>query len=348
MDIIFNCLFKIDIEGNTVTQLPMPAGQTDLKSYIVTLLDKILVDPNEKGFEFQSDTAEIRTLIGNIVAVQNQNLAEYTVHSTAIAERLLRKEIESQEKTNLKVSLLKGIVVISFVKFDNDIQKVIISKADYDDFLDAATYVNRTGFPLKKRIYKAFIAEVDNQQEVKKVAVFDTNSVFTVYWWRDFLELREVHTDEYNTEKVFNTIEMKVLDPLKKKYKRDYVSLWNATVHYFRVKPEFTIEGYISNILTGYQPFDDDLDIPALEGKAKKALTTGKFDNRFSIVAKVISKRFKQSIALTPQIDLNLKRDIQDLKSTIKRYQEPNGKKWVMIKSDEGYEYFSDSTDEMP
>ncbi|MBT2560844.1 nucleoid-associated protein [Pedobacter sp. ISL-68] len=347
MDIIFNYLFKIDIEGNQITQLPMPDGQTDLKNYIVTLLDKILVDPDKKGFEFQSETAEIRTLIGNILAVQDQNQHEYAIHSTAVAERLLRKEIESQQKTNLKVALLKGIVVVSFVKFDNGSQKIIISKADYDEFLDALTYVNRTGFPLKKRIYKAFLAEIDDQNTVNKVAVFDTNSTFTVYWWRDFLELQEIYTDEYNTENVFDTIEMKVLDPLKKKFKADHVSLWNATVHYFRVKPEFTMEGYISDILTGYKPFNDDLDMLELGIKAKKALETGKFDSKFAIVTKIISKRFKKSIPLTPQIDLNLKSDIQNLKSTIKRFQEPNGDKWVMIKSPEGYEYFSD-TDVMP
>lgn len=325
----------------------MPEGQTDLKSYIITLLDKILADPNKKGFEFQSETAEIRTLINNILEVPNQDIAEYAKHSMAIADRLLRKEIDSQQKTNLKVTLLKGIAVVSFVKLDNGTQKVIISKADYDEFLDALTYINRTGFPLKRKIYKAFVAEMNSQQTITKVSVFDTNSAFTVYWWRDFLELQETYTDEYNTENVFDTIEMKVLDPLKKKYKSDYISLWNATVHYFRVKPEFTMEGYITDILTGYQPFNEDLDIPALEAKAKSALENGKFDSQFPIAAKIISKRFKKSIALTPQIDLNLKSDIQNLKSTIKRFQEPNGNKWVMIRSEEGYEYFSD-TDVMP
>lgn len=342
MEIIFNCLFKIDLEGSKVTQLPMPDGQTDLKSYIVTLLDKILADPNKKGFEFQSDTAEIRTLINSILGVQDQNIDEYATHSIAIADRLLRKEIESQQNTNLKVNLLKGIVVVSFVKLENGTQKVIISKADYDEFLDALTYVNRIGFPLKKKIYKAFVAEMDGRQAITDISVFDTNSVFTVYWWRDFLELKETYTDEYNTENVFDTIEMKVLDPLKKKFKSDYINLWNATVHYFRVKPAFTMEGFISDILTGYQPFNEELDINALEAKTKSAIENGKFDSQFPIIAKIISKRFKKSIALTPQIDLSLKSDIQNLKATIKRFQEPNGNKWVMIKSEEGFEYFSD------
>jgi hypothetical protein len=347
MEIIFNCLFKIDLEGSQVTQLPMPDGQTDLKSYITTLLDKILADPNKKGFEFQSDTAEIHVLLNQILQVQNQDMAEYSRYSMAIATRLLRKEIESQQKTNLKVTLLKGIVVVSFLKLDNGTQKVIISKADYDEFLDALTYVNRTGFPLKKKIYKAFVAEMDENQSLNKVSVFDTNSSFTVYWWRDFLELQETYTDEYNTENVFETIEMKVLDPLKRKFKSDYISLWNATVHYFRIKPEFTMESFISDIIAGYQPFNTDLKIPDLEGKAKIALENGKFDSHFPIVAKVISKRFKKSITLTPQIDLNFKSDVINLKSTIKRYQEPNGNKWVMIKSEAGYEYFSDN-DLMP
>lgn len=343
MEIIFNCLFKIDLEEELVTQLPVPEEESDFRSYIITLLGKILEDPDKKGFEFQSGSPEVKTLIDGILNVQNKEYSKYLTYSMGIAQRLMRKEIESQEKSNLKVSLLRGIVVVSFVRLDDGSQRIIISKADYDEFLDALTYANRMGFPLRKKIYKAFVAEFDAENIIKKVAVFDTNSVFTVYWWREFLELREIFNDKFNTESVFDTIIMKVVNPLRKKSKSDHVNLWNATVHYFRVKREFSADGFISDILTDYQPFDNTLKMSDITAKAEKALSSAKFDTKFKIDTSVISKKFKKTIELTSQIELNLKCDIENLGSTIKRFTDLSGNKWVMINSPEGYEYFSDT-----
>jgi len=343
MDIIFNSLYKLDIVNNVLEPLPLPADDNDLKSYIIQLLDKILNDADRKGFEFQSETTEVRVLIDRILRTADGDMDAYHVHSRGIAERLLAKEIESQSRMNLKVELVKGIVVVSLVRFTDRPDKIIISKADYNEYLDAESYKNRTGFPLKKKIYKAFIADADELHNITRVAVFDTNSVFTVYWWRDFLELKEVHTDEFNTENAFDAIEEAVLDPIKKKHKADYINLWNATVHYFRVKDEFSADDFISQIISGYRPFDPSLNTTELETKARKEFSKEKFDNRFAIVSGVVSKRFKKSISLTPQIDLNFKSDIQNLDNTIMRYKEPNGEKWVMIRSSEGYEYFKDT-----
>ncbi|CDT01013.1 conserved hypothetical protein [Sphingobacterium sp. PM2-P1-29] len=343
MDIIFNALYKIDIQEDEVSEVPLPEESNDLKSYIVELLDKIIGDPDKKGFEFESESSEVRGLIDDILTVNESDIASYKEYTLAIANRLHRKEIDSDKKNNLGVDLLKGIAVISLVKFDQGHQKLIISKADYNEFLDVLSYSKRHGFPIKKKIYKAFVAEIDETNQISKVAVYDTNSAFTVYWYRDFLELKQVHTDEYNTEKVFNIIETKILTPLKKVSKRDYIELWNATIRYFRIKPEFSLDGFVNEIFTNHVPFDENLDVNELAIKTKKQFEKGGFDSKFPIVAKVISKRFKNSIPLTPHIDLNLKDGLQNLQGTIQRYKEVNGNKWVMIKSDEGYDYFNDT-----
>lgn len=114
-------------------------------------------------------------------------------------------------------------------------------------------------------------------------------------------------------------------------------------MHYFRVKPEFSAENFISDILNGYKPFDKELNPSDLVEKATTVFEKGKFDKKFTIVSDRISKKFKKSIALTPQIDLNLKSDIKNLENTIMRYRQSNGDKWVMIKSEDGFEYFRDT-----
>ncbi|WP_423737178.1 hypothetical protein [Chitinophaga caseinilytica] len=343
MEIVFNALFKIDIQDKEALSVPLPERTEDLKSYIIDLLDKIIANPDKKGFEFESETTEIRSLINKILVVEDHDIDKYNEYCLTIANRLHRKEIESDRRNNLQVDLIKGIAVISLVKFDNNIRKLIISKSDYNEFLDVQSYNRRQGFPIKKKIYKAFVAEINEDNEIIKVAVYDTNSVFTVYWYRDFLELKQVHTDEYNTDKVFNIIETKILTPIKKVSKRDYIDLWNATVRYFRIKPEFSLDGFVGEIFTGHVPFDDRVDTKDLASKTRKQFEKGGFDSQFGIVAKIISKRFKKSISLTPQIDLNLKEGIQNLKGTIQRFKEGNGNKWIMIRTDEGFEYFNDT-----
>lgn len=343
MEIIFNALFKIDIQDTEARPVTLPDESNDLKSYIIELLDKIIADPDKKGFVFESDTTDVQRVIEDILAVHESGANDYSTLTLAIANRLHRKEIDSDNRNNLGIDLLKGIAVISLVKFDNGTKKLIISKSDYNEFLDMVSYTRRQGFPIKKKIYKAFVADVDGANTITKVAVYDTNSVFTVYWYRDFLELKQVHTDEYNTEKVFNIIETKILTPIKKVSKRDYIELWNATIRYFRIKPEFTLENFVDEIITSHVPFDTAVDVSELAAKTRKQFGKSDFDSKFAIVANKISKRFKNSIALTPQIDLNLKNDIQNLKGTIQRFQESNGNKWVMIKSEEGFEYFNDT-----
>jgi hypothetical protein len=344
MDIIFNTLFKIDITEQVAHREALPDGENDLRSYIIELLDKIIADPDKKGFEFESDTTEIKGLIEEILAVKEENDKKgYDKPTLAIANRLHRKEVESDKKNNLNVSLLKGIAVISFVEFEKGNRKLIISKADYNEFLDMLSYKKRQGFPIKKKIYKAFVADIDSAGKIDKVSVYDTNSAFTVYWYRDFLELKQVHTDDYNTETVFNIIETKILTPIKKVSKRDYIELWNATIRYFRIKPEFTLDGFVDEIFVNHVPFDTKLNVDELADKTKKLFGKPEYDSKFNIIANKISKRFKNSIALTPQIDLNLKDGIQNLKGTIQRYQEDNGDKWVMIKSPDGFEYFNDT-----
>jgi hypothetical protein len=343
MEIIFNKLFRLDLANKEFVQLTVPADKKDLKSYIQELLDKILVESDRKGFTFKSETTEVHTLIKQIISDTNADDAVYLKASQGIAKRLLEQEILSEQRNNFNVELQKGVVVITFLKHEDGQHKVIISKADYDGFLDGETYTNRAGFPLKKKIYKAFMADVDVNQKITRVSVYDNHSTFTVYWWRDFLELEEVYTDEHNTEQAFAAIESKILVPIKRKHKADYIALWNASVHYFRLKPEFSAENYITDILTGYQPFDPELNPVELADKAKKVFEKGKFDSKFKIVASQISKKFKKSIQLTPQIELNLKNDISNLESTIMRYQQANGDKWVMIKSEEGFQYFGDT-----
>jgi len=339
MNIIFNKLFKIDIGEDEAEEITTPDGNNDLKEYIIDLLEKIIDNQDKKGFEFESDTTEVKGLIDNIIDVEN--VAGYLAPCIAIANRLHRKEVDSEKTNNLGVPPVKGILVISLIADEENRKRIIISKADYNEFLDVISYEKRQGFPIKKKVYKAFLANISDGT-IQNVAVYDTNSAFTVYWYRDFLELKKVHSDEYNTEEVFKIIETKVLNPIRTKHKADYFEIWNATVRYFRVQDEFDLDHYVTELLDKHKALTDGLDLKPGVSRLRTTIAKSNVDSRFTIKPEVIKKRLKKTISLTPQIDLNIKDGIPDLDRTIKRFKGGNGDKWIMIRSDDGFEYFKD------
>lgn len=342
MEIIFNTLYKIDIEANSVTLVPHFSDKNDLDGYVKELVTNILDNSDRKGYKFKSSTTQVRNILEKILDADQSNLDTYDTLTKDIAKRLLSMEVSTQAKVDkLGIEILKGVLVVSLIRFEDKSVKIVISKADHNDFIDLTSYKKTSGLPARKKIYKAFIADFDEKREATRVSVYDTNSTFSVYWWRDFLELEEVYTDSYNTEQAFGVINSKILTPIKQTSKPDYINLWNTTVHYFRVKKEFSLDEYINSVIKDYVPFNDALHVDAIVKKARNLPEKGKFDNRFTIAPGLLNKRFKNSIQLTPQIELLLKHDIADIKNTIKPFEEDDGSKWVMIKSEQGYEHFN-------
>jgi hypothetical protein len=195
-----------------------------------------------------------------------------------------------------------------------------------------------TGLSIRKKVYKAFIGEINNQNGIISTSVFDTNTPVSAYWWDKFLELEVVITNEENTKNAFNAIETDILNPIKKKHKQDYLLLWNASVAYFRSEGEFNLSYYRDDIIGKYIPLDNNLNRDDLKAKVDKLSRKHKFDQRFDKVPSEIHKRFKNTLRLTNEIKLVLEHDVPNPTVTFKSHIDADGK-YLMIRSDEGYEY---------
>lgn len=66
-----------------------------------------------------------------------------------------------------------------------------------------------------------------------------------------------------------------------------------------------------------------------------------KFDSKFTKAPKVVKDKFKDSIFLTPDLELKVKQDIQGIESVISCGKDNGDKKYIKIYSDEGYTYAS-------
>jgi len=336
MDVIFNKLYKIDIATDEAIERPEYQNLENFKIYIQEMLEQISIKTPDRYYQFESAHTEVRNLI-NIILTQY----EYSDSCKAIANRLLSKEKQAQEDLNkkkLRKEILKGMLIISLVRMTHDARKLIILKVDYDEFISEMTGDIVTGLSIRRKVYKAFICELNNDNNILNTSVYDTNTPVSAYWWDKFLELNVVITDEENTKMAFDAIEKEILTPIKRKHKQDYLYLWNATIAYFRSEGEFSLSSYKDEIIGNYRPFDANLKIVDLQTKIEKAHQKHKFDQRFNKKPSEIHKRFKNTLFLTSEIDLVIKYDVANPAKTFKAHIDADGK-YLMIRSDIGYEY---------
>jgi len=147
-----------------------------------------------------------------------------------------------------------------------------------------------------------------------------------------------IRNDDENTKIAFDSIEKIILNPIKGKYKQDYLLLWNATIAYFRGEGEFDISHYRDVVIGDFVPLDKNLKIKDIKKKITELPTKSGFDNKFTKQPNLIHKRFKNVLPLTNEIELVLKHDIANPKKTFKKHEDADGK-YIMIRSDKGYDY---------
>jgi hypothetical protein len=334
MKILYSSLYQINHFNETISEVDITGTSPDLAEYIDTLFYEITNKPNIRNFIFGSDTTEVRNTIDKYLQNDFKNASEIN------ARRLLRIETQAQKDiSQLSVEIQKGSLFQAYIQ-DGDTKKVIISKADHSDFLDEADFKRHAGLPLKKKIYKAFIAEINTANQISKVYVYDTNSLMSKYWWRDFLELSETYTDSYNTKQALDLLDRKIFNPIKYQFPADHTILRNSTVRYFRSQDEFDLSNYISNVFENYSPVESGFPQENLIGKISELPEKWGFDARFKIKKEDIGRRIVNRIQLTDKIDLILNDYVEDLESIIVPATEIDGKKYIKIYSDKGYERF--------
>lgn len=337
MEVSYIQLVKIDHEANCVTIEAIDA-QENIKQYIMDMLTKISENIGEREYIFKNGEETMKTYLNNFILGENR---DGIVRN--IANRLLIKEQDAQTKYANITEIQRGIMLVAFCQMTDREHKIIISKADYSEFLEEASGIKKNGLPIKKKIFKSFIANVTivgNTFKWGKIATFDVNSSQAKYWYNDFLDLEAKLNDETNTKKAFDEINARVLTPIKKESKDDYWCLYNSTLRYMRSEGEFDIEYYAKVIIGQYNPINPNVKINELCQKALLLPGKRNFDKKFTKVPKVIKKKLKTIVPLTEDISLSIAdNENPDMKNIIKPYDDDEGNKYIMVKSNEGYSY---------
>ena len=336
MEIEYLKLIKIDHENNNVQEEPLHE-EGNVRNYVMDIIGLITDNAGERRYKFKDDELTMKTWIGDIV---NDN--DRDARTMDIARRLLEKEDNAQQRYRSITDIQKGILLITYCKMTETEYKMVICKADYTEFIEETTGEKRNGLPTKKKIFKSFAANITvnaGAYGFGDMVTFDVNAKQSKYWFDEFLDLKALHDDSENTERAFSYLKSKILDPIRRKSKSDYLVMWNFTVAYMRSEGEFSMDYYADNILAVYHPECEDLDMSDLARKAKALPLQHDFDSRFQKVPSKIKAKMKNEIKLTDDIELVLKKDIPHLSRTIKAYEENDGGKYIMIRSEEGYKY---------
>ena len=337
MNIKYLKLIKIDHENNRVEEEPLNE-EGNVRNYVMDIINQITENAGDRFYKFKDTDLTMKIWIDAIV-----NDEERDARSLNIANRLLEKETAAQQRYHNITEIQKGILLIAYCQMTNDGDyKMVICKADYTEFIEETTGDKKNGLPTKKKIFKSFAANIKVNAGVHSygdIITYDVNAKQSKYWYDEFLDLVALRNNEENTEKAFNFINSKILDPIKKDSKSDYLYLWNSTVAYMRSDGEFNIDHYADEILAVYHPVGEGIDMNAIATKAKELPEKFHFDNRFQKVPSKIKAKIKKEIKLTDDIDLVLKKNIPHIERTIKPHIDENGTKYIMVSSEEGFKY---------
>lgn len=334
-DLVYS-IHPIDISQDEVERRAVPDG-ADLEDFVRQLISSPLLENENRRFHWPSNTALVPKHLKDMVSDSN----EFEDATQALAERLHEKERDAQKRVaRLDVQVQKGSLIQMLFKRDG-VPHVLLVKVHLTQFLGEADYRRTDGYPFENTVLKMCLINFNGDSAPVTVAVADTNAQLAEYWWKEFLELTELTTNEFNTKTAFNSVEALLARRLKKDYRADYYQLRNNLVGYFRTKKHYNHTKMLDYVFGDYAPVAGKVDIAELRKAAKELPGRHKFDAAFGIDSKCLDKRRRTVIPLTEQIDLELKDAVDNLRETIRSAALEDGTQGVFIRSADGFHYFS-------
>jgi hypothetical protein len=337
--VIATSLYRIDLDQEELEGQIVAGPDTDFTGYTKALIQELQESDRQKAYLFPSADTEVARQIKEL----KDDISNWDDATEVIAKRLFREEKKVQDEVaHMNVKLRVGSLVQIFAEVDGQ-EIMIITKVDHSTYLNEDTFKEQNGLPVnqKVRTQKTAIINFDENGEISTLQLSDTNAKISRYWWDDFLEAQEVNPSERNTIKAFNAIDNLLSRKVKKKgFLSDYWTIRNAVISYFRTRNSLTIDTLVQDVLDGYQPDDNKLDITKLKTDVRDLPKNHSFDSQFDITVSAIKARIVKQINLAQNLELKFTGDVPDLKNLIKAGEEESGRKFIKIFSDEGYSQF--------
>lgn len=324
--ILFSTFHHIDITNNRTDKREIKSK--DLTTYIETTIKNVIDTEDSKLFNTTSDNTEVVSSVLALATEENSKIVEEL--TDGIATRLLLKEIEAQEKYRGITVIKKGSLIQSLIKLSDEFV-YLIAKVEHEDYLNTDQLIREIGLPYNKKALKICAFRITDN-DIIEIVVKDTNSKISRYWYEDFLEVKEVNGDEYNTRTSFTAIDSILSSKLKKSSPVDYTILRNTVLGYYKSNDSFSFDRLVESVFNNYEPESEDIDFTSIKRDILKSPEKQKFDRMFEIIPTEIKSRIRKVYKVNDNIEINIMGYIESLKDIISS-EEINGQKFIKIKT---------------
>lgn len=305
------------------------------------MLREVNDKPQKRQYEFHRETTEFYTSLASFI--EDQDL-EVNSSAASLASRLLDKEVDTDERYGHLGSAGYGHVKKgSFLQFlyrdEQDISYLGV-KIEHQIFLDEDDFRKKIGLAIANKIYKACKVSFNENGLPYNVFIYDTNTKPTVYWWKYFLELKEVRDDALNTKTASKEV-IRVVNRLKAKHPTDYTILRNATIAAFKQQGEMKYDEFVDNTFLNYVTEDEELKgkLPNIVKSLRELPDKKKFDSKFSLVPSEVPFN-RSKVSLSKEITISMDEGIENLNEKVWSEKSSSGQKLVVINSPDGFDYF--------
>ncbi|QKS71943.1 hypothetical protein FLK61_35335 [Paenalkalicoccus suaedae] len=316
-------------------------------------INNILENPNKRGYRFYSNTSEVANQLFEIYTNSDDKsvVSSFLKKCEIIAQRLLNSEIHLINTRPAMQKPRKGSLIITFnVDFYGEFS-CVLAKIDSEDFLSEQNFERDSGFLINEPALKTAIIKfvlIDDDEVDLDLVVADTSSSIADYWTNNFLESKEMTSDQKNTRLAFQDIELIISKNLKKQAPADYTELRNNLVGYFKNQENFHFDRMIDHVFGNYTMENDKVTIDHIKDKVTKLKEKENFDTQFKLIPSEITARFKKTYPLTDEIELRTNGHVRNLKHIIRAEKKANGQKIIEIKvnDDEVFKQFNFKNDD--
>lgn len=337
---------SVSVENEEPIERQFNEADQDVQRYINHILKEALTPPNGQQirgryFNFRSDNERV---VSNLLSVIEEDVDEECWNSVALdnAKKLLEAERQAQSNiSSLNTQIRKGCLLQAKYTI-NGAKWIALIKIDDNTFLDEEMMKLKQGLPMDTRMQKVALVKFNNDHSVESLILSDTNATISKYWREDFLAADSIRSDEVNTKNAFEETDKLLRKHIREVSKQDYYFLRNQVILSFR-QESLDFNNLVDSI-SNYSPIRPELNaqkLSTLVAELRNLPNKSRgFDTQFTIEPKVIKAKINNRISIDENFELRVLRDIDDLTTKIDAAIDDQGRKFVKIYSDDGYNTF--------
>ncbi|MBU8576635.1 nucleoid-associated protein [Priestia sp. WB3] len=341
---IFDMIYHMDIEQEQITG--RYNNNDSISRFIKDLMYDILSKEDKRYYIFDSETDDVSTNVSQLFeqiknngqngSPLNQNMLENVFN--AIANRALQKHMDAQKKHSM-IHIQEGSLIQSLFEYESELY-FLITKVEHENFLDSDTFMESEGVPFNKKTRSLKSCLIKFEDGIADIIVTDSNPTIAAYWYRDFLELKELNTDGKNTQQAFMAFHRVLKTNVLKHSEADYTQLHNSMLGYFRNRQSFSITGLVGDILEEYTPENPEkINTQTIIRKFQEVMDKGKFDTSFTIDKSVIKNKMKKTYKISEKVEIRISGHIKDLKDKIFAEKDAEGNRFIKMKVEDEEKY---------